>query len=52
LKVLYWFAVFAVSLALLVALVIFFESRDDAALDGGGGSSGALPLARPASATA
>ncbi len=27
-KVLYWLAVLVVSLALLVALVLFFESRD------------------------
>jgi hypothetical protein len=35
-KVLYWLAVLAVSLALLVALVLFFESRDDSELDGSG----------------
>jgi len=27
-KVLYWLAVLAVSIALLIALVLFFESRD------------------------
>jgi len=34
-KVLYWLAVFVVSLALLVGLIIFFESRDDSAIDAG-----------------
>ena len=33
LKVLYWLAVLAVSLALLVALILFFESRDASELD-------------------
>jgi len=33
-KVLYWVAVVAISLALVVALIIFFESRDDSSLDG------------------
>ena len=33
LKILYWIAVVVVSLALLVALVVFFESRDDSSLD-------------------
>lgn len=33
LKILYWLAVLAISLALLVALVLFFESRDDSTLD-------------------
>lgn len=39
-KVLYWLAVLALSLVLLVALVLFFESRDDSQLDGS-----ALPAA-------
>lgn len=34
LKILYWVAVVAVSLALLVALILFFESRDDSSLEG------------------
>lgn len=34
LRVLYWLAVLAVSLALVIALVLFFESRDDSSLDG------------------
>ena len=33
LKVLYWAVVLAISLALLVALVLFLESRDPSALD-------------------
>jgi hypothetical protein len=37
LKALYWLAVLVISLALLVGLVLFFESRDDSSL-----SSGAL----------
>lgn len=39
LKVLYWLAVFAISLALLVGLVLFFESRDDSTLDEGARAS-------------
>jgi hypothetical protein len=33
-KVLYWLAVFAISVALLVALMLFFESRDDSSVEG------------------
>ncbi len=33
LKVLYWLAVLAISLALLVGLILFFESRDESTLD-------------------
>ncbi len=33
-KVLYWLAVLAVSLALVVVLILFFESRDGSSLDG------------------
>jgi hypothetical protein len=36
LKVLYWAAVLAISLALLVGLVLYFESRDQSALENGG----------------
>ena len=32
-RVLYWVAVLAVSLALLVALILFFESRDESEVD-------------------
>jgi hypothetical protein len=42
LKILYWLAVLAISLALLVALVLFFESRDESGVDNGGLS---LPVA-------
>jgi hypothetical protein len=34
-KILYWLAVLLVSLALLVALVLFFESRDQSQVDSG-----------------
>jgi hypothetical protein len=33
LKVLYWLLVLLVSLALLVALILFFESRDESSVD-------------------
>jgi hypothetical protein len=32
-KILYWAVVLAVSIALLIALVLFFESRDSSQLD-------------------
>ncbi len=50
LKILYWLAVLVISLALLVALVLFFESRDDSSLDAGNTEFWALALldARPA----
>jgi hypothetical protein len=35
LKTLYWLAVLAISLVLLVALVLFFESRDESNVDNG-----------------
>ena len=34
-KIVYWLAVLALSLALLIGLVLFFESRDDSTLDMG-----------------
>jgi hypothetical protein len=34
LRLLYWVAVLAISLALLVALVLFLESRDDSSVEG------------------
>ena len=34
LQALYWLAVLLISLALLVALVLFFEARDESALEG------------------
>ncbi len=33
-KILYWAAVLAISIALLIALVLFFESRDSSQLHG------------------
>ena len=39
LKILYWVAVVAISLALVVALILFFESRDQSSVD----SDSALP---------
>jgi hypothetical protein len=40
LKILYWVAVVAISLALVVALIMFFESRDPSSVK----ENGALPL--------
>jgi hypothetical protein len=34
LKILYWTAVVAISLALVVGLILFFESRDQSSIDG------------------
>ena len=39
LKVLYWVAVVGISLALVVALILFFESRDQSSVE----SDSALP---------
>ena len=33
-KFVYWLAVLAISVALVVALILFFESRDDSSLEG------------------
>jgi len=35
-KIVYWLAVLAISLALVIALILFFESRDDSSLEGAG----------------
>jgi hypothetical protein len=32
-KVAYWLAVLAISVALLIVLMLFFESRDDSSVD-------------------
>jgi hypothetical protein len=40
LSVLYWLAVLVVSVALLVALVLFIESRDDSSVDDDGSRAG------------
>ena len=37
LKLIYWFAVVAISLALVVGLILFFESRDDSSVEGAAG---------------
>ena len=42
-KILYWLVVLVISLALLVGLVLFFESRDDSTLDRGGAPDSAMP---------
>jgi hypothetical protein len=34
LKILYWVAVLAVSLALVIGLILFFESRDQSSIEG------------------
>jgi hypothetical protein len=34
LKILYWVAVVAISLVLVVALILFFESRDQSSVEG------------------
>lgn len=39
---LYWLAVLAVSLVLVVLLILFLESRDDANIDASNGSAPAL----------
>ena len=36
LKLLYWVAVFAVSVALVIGLILWFESRDASELEGSG----------------
>jgi hypothetical protein len=33
-KIIYWLAVLAISLALLVVLMLFFESRDESSVEG------------------
>lgn len=48
-RILYWLAVLVISLALLVALVLFLESRDESSLDSGsrnttGGAAAAIPV--------
>jgi hypothetical protein len=40
-KILYWLAVLAISITLLIALVLFFESRDESQVEGG-----AIPFVR------
>jgi cytochrome b subunit of formate dehydrogenase len=45
LKVLYWLAVLAISLALVVGLILFFESRDQSSVER---SVRETPVMRPA----
>jgi hypothetical protein len=35
LKILYWLAVVAISVALVIGLILFFESRDQSSIDSG-----------------
>jgi hypothetical protein len=37
LKILYWLVVLAISLALVIGLILFFESRDQSSIEGVGG---------------
>jgi len=39
LKIVYWFAVVAISLALVVALILWFESQDASEIESGAGIS-------------
>ena len=41
-KILYWLLVLAISVALLVALVLFFESRDQSQVEGASGPPSGL----------
>jgi cytochrome b subunit of formate dehydrogenase len=36
LKVLYWLAVLAISLALVIGLILWFESQDESEIEGSG----------------
>ncbi len=47
LRILYWLAVLAISLALLIVLVLFLESRDDSSLSGETRSSRPVLLTGP-----
>jgi preprotein translocase subunit SecG len=40
-KILYWLAVLVISVALLIVLVLFFESRDESEVE-----NGAVPVER------
>jgi cytochrome b subunit of formate dehydrogenase len=39
LKILYWIAVLAISVALVIGLILFFESRDQSSLEGDRGAA-------------
>lgn len=42
LKVLYWLAVLAISLTLVVGLILWFESQDESEIDGSGHQPGSI----------
>jgi hypothetical protein len=46
LRVLYWLAVLIVSIALLVGLILLFESRDESDIEGDSSSAPRAPAAR------
>ena len=48
LRVLYWVAVVAISLALLVGLILLFESRDESDIEGDGASAARSAPSAPA----
>jgi uncharacterized protein YggT (Ycf19 family) len=48
LRVLYWLAVVAISLALVVGLILWFESQDQSSLNG----NSLVPLSHPRAALA
>jgi len=43
-KVVYWLAVIAVSLALVVGLILFLESRDESSVESGAAAPGAIAM--------
>jgi uncharacterized protein YggT (Ycf19 family) len=45
LKVLYWVVVLAISLALVVGLILWFESQDESQIEGSGGGRPAITAA-------
>jgi cytochrome b subunit of formate dehydrogenase len=47
-KVLYWLVVLAISLALVVGLILFFESRDQSQVEEGGALPGPPQAVIPA----
>jgi hypothetical protein len=49
LKLLYWLAVLAISLALVVALILFFESRDQSSVERSAGGDAVMRAAGAAS---
>ncbi len=46
LRVLYWVAVVAISLALLVGLILLFESRDESDIEDGARTAPSAPAER------